>query len=249
MDSNQNIQNDQLKNFSDKKKQNPFSVPGSYFDKLSEKIAEKISDTEELKQLSPTPSEIKKENHFSVPENYFENLPEKIAEKIEVYNLSFEKSNPFKLPENYFENLTDEIESKVTAQNFDVKKSGAFNVPENYFENLSEIIQSKVSQKQRAKIISLNEYFGKYKYSAMAVAASLAVLISLYFYFSPSDSVSKKQLYVSAEDISNSFYFEEIDETVLIEELNENSLPNPNSDIENYLIENDVGENTIISEL
>ena len=231
------------KGFSDKI---PFNVPENYFETLTDKILENI----ELKSVSPFLAELRKENPFNVPENYLEKHGIQIPSESIITIAEIAENNPFITPENYFENLAERIAENTSEKEISsLEKKSPFLIPENYFGHLCEKILSKTSEKREAKIVSFRSYFSTYKYSAFAVAASVAAIISFYFYYPSSQIKQEIPQYVSAEDISNSTYMDDLDESILIEEAGKQKVKNPSSDIENYLIENDVDENTIINEL
>lgn len=221
--------------FSKMKGNNPFAVPENYFENLSDRILSEIENSEELKALSPFLSKIEKTNPFKIPENYF-----------------FNKQSGENFTERILKNFSQEELNGFLTTLSGTQKKNPFSIPENYFENLVERINQKAGLKQEAKIISLRSDFRKYKYFALANAACIAAIFILYFYYPTSHSRNEKNLFVSADDISNSNYFEEIDESTLIEEINENDMNDnsgENNGIEDYLIDNGIDENTIINEL
>lgn len=63
------------------KKEEPFSLPGDYFDDLASRIQQKCADADELREIAPLLSEIPKYNPFAVPAGYFDELPLRIQEK------------------------------------------------------------------------------------------------------------------------------------------------------------------------
>ena len=187
---------------------------------LNDNISEENKDEDLLSSLSDK----RKKNPFAVPENYFEELAGKILLKIEN---------------------SEELKS-LSPTLSQIEKKNPFKVPENYFS----VLESSV--RKDAKIIPIGHFFKKNKYSAIAVAAGIAAIISFYFYYPGSGSLQEKELFVSADDISNSMYFHEIDESIIIEEINGNfgeGASHKNNEIEDYLIDNDIDENTLINEL
>lgn len=260
MKTNNNIQDENEERdfsipFSELKEKNPFCLPYGYFENSLNDILSKIETLEDLKPLSATLLKIEKKNPFKIPENYFEKLTNKIQNKIAQKSKII--SNKYSIPDKYFENLAERISEKIIEKEIlnsvsGLEKKNPFLVPENYFENFINRISEKIPAKKEATIISIGIYLKKYKYSAVAIAAAVAALIALYLFYPSSTSMQKRELFVSAEDISNSLYFQEIDEATIIDEINVNSfkeVPNKNNFIEDYLIDNDIDENTIINEL
>ena len=249
--------------FSEMRVKNPFAVPENYFETLPGIILSRIEHARELKALSPTLSQIEKKNPFKVPDGYFNNPPdskENPADRLKESPSSLlsisERKNPFIIPENYFDHLSDAIQNKIllnaTSGPLSSIKKEDFKTPENYFENLSGRINQRISENKEAKVISIRDYYNKFKYSAIAVAASIAAIISIYLYYPENNSLNERPQYVSAEDISNSLYFRDIDESTIIAEINDNSpedISNEEKDMEDYLIDNDIDEITIINEL
>lgn len=262
MDTPGNIENEnpELKG---SENNNPFSVPEGYFENLAGKILARIETAREIKALSPTLSQIEKKNPFRVPENYFkgeefseENLSEKIRAKIySGEGLKSSTKNPFKIPERYFDELPEKIQREIEQKEgspvlLPVRKKD-FKIPQNYFENLPGHINQKIIGKE-AKIISFRSYYNKYKYSAIAVAAAVAAIIALYVFYPSFPGINEREMFVSAEEISNSFYLQEIDEATLIEEISESSLDDisdQETPVEEYLIENGIDEIILIDEL
>ncbi len=211
-------------NRGDDEKHNFFLMPDDYFETLAEKIITKIENQNEINLLSPTLSKIKKLNNFRVPHQYFEKNKKNIQTEIEGEKM------PFTIAK--------------------ISETG-FKVPENYFELLPNRIREKIPSSP-FKIIYLPNYLKKYKYQILAVAAAIAALI-VYYYSSPDfGAFNKKAQFVSAEELTNSIYFQDIEESTIIEELNEpsqNTVKNQNIEIEDYLLDNHIDETIIINEL
>lgn len=253
-------ENSELKGFGNN---NPFSVPENYFESLPGKILARIEAAREIKALSPTLSQIEKKNPFRVPENYFnaealseENLSEKIRAKIcSGDELEASTKNPFKIPESYFDGLQEKIQRKIEQKEgslvlLPLEKTD-FKIPPSYFEHLPGRINQRISERE-AKTISFRNYYNKYKYSAIAVAAAVAAIIAMYFFYPSSPGINEREMFVSADEISNSFYLQEIDEATLIEEISESSLEeisDQETPVEEYLLENGIDEIILIDEL
>lgn len=106
---------------------NPYSVPGGYFDGLAASVLAKIkgelpvSVMEELVQLSPLLASIPKKMPYAIPEDYFqsniEGLKAFTSESEESLVLSFiDKEMPYEVPTGYFANVPEQVLEKVAAK-------------------------------------------------------------------------------------------------------------------------------------
>jgi hypothetical protein len=117
---------------------NPFTVPASYFEELSERIMSGVR-LAELKTNIPS-------DGFAVPENYFDTLTGNIQSRINIEN-AVGAEDGFGVPTGYFDDLANQISSRIfidDALNVDT----GFTVPQNYFEDLSNTIQSRIFVKE-----------------------------------------------------------------------------------------------------
>src|ERR1044072_3291604 len=99
--------NDELFSFPPKGKENPFAVPGDYFETLPAKVLARIDVLEELKEL-PVLSSVQKGVEFSTPENYFEAKAATLENTFERGAFAVLKSVDVKkagVEEEYFEAL------------------------------------------------------------------------------------------------------------------------------------------------
>ncbi|MET7027816.1 hypothetical protein [Sediminicola luteus] len=111
-----------------------------------------------------------------------------------------DKHSGFKTPEGYFEGLNDSLLDKIKGDSTVIPKNEGFEVPEGYFEGLNQNILSKLKEEE-SKVIALNPY-RKYYFTAIAVAASLLLVIGLQW---------KKEEAYSFDDLASSdieSYFE-----------------------------------------
>ncbi|MBT8263573.1 MAG: hypothetical protein KJO05_12170 [Bacteroidia bacterium] len=152
-------------------------------------------------------------------------------------------------PEGYFENFEDRMMLKVMEDS--LPKSNGFKVPEDYFGQFEGRMIDAISETDAPKVVSL---FRKQAFwYAAAIAASLALIVSLYNGFGSE---------LSIEDLSASAVEEYIDEggmgidsydvIALLEEEDINELTIPSDEIseeslENYLIEN-IDETSLLIE-
>lgn len=195
------------------------------------------------------------------------NIKDNIEPEYDINNIaprlaSLPKLSPFSVPENYFENLSVKITEKcVSAEDVkfvapvqvNIEKMNPYSVPVNYFEELPYIIVERCTKTQtESKLATLIAYIQNHKLSLTLVAAAVAMFIAVKF--APTDSPIRERVgaTITAEDISNSNYLLDIDEAFIIEQLEEQDdleKKNKSSEIENYLIENNVDVSTIINEL
>jgi hypothetical protein len=180
----------------EKGKENPFAVPGNYFEDLTQQIITKIEVNEELSNFTVL-SQINKKVSFEVPEDYFaanENSLEYLFELTPFKELEKIKSQLKKSehPE-YFANLdqklinrieiTDELKEFSLLKN--LQKTNNFEVDPEYFENIAD----RIKEKKYAEVnkVSLIERLIKLIFKPqMTLAYSIILIIGLgltwYFY-------------------------------------------------------------------
>jgi hypothetical protein len=167
-------------------KKQSFSTPQGYFENLSSKILSRI---EQIEAKSIDLESFERVNIFKVPNAYFENLVERI--QANVWLESLEKQNVFQVPDNYFQ----ELELNTSIVRFD--KVNVFKTPKGYFETLTEKILSKISTKKEAKVIKVNWFSTKVRWSA---AASIVLMIGLWFAI---PQLTKDKTELALEKVSN----------------------------------------------
>ncbi len=163
---NQRIEIEEEPALSFNKKQT-FSMPEGYFEGLSSKIMGRIG---QIEQKTIDLESLERVNIFKTPTAYFENLDERINANIWIESL--EKQNVFHVPENYFQNL----ELSTGIERFE--KVNVFKTPQGYFEALPEKILSKVEAKKEGRVIQVNWFSNRVKWSA---AASIVLMIGMWF--------------------------------------------------------------------
>ena len=150
---------------------------------------------------------------------------------------------------NTSENMDDELKDAPLLKS--ISRENPFKVPDGYFDSFPTIISEKIAA-QNSKpgwIIFLQNVFQPKYVVAMCVFAAL--LTSGIFYFNQAPKLNSQEILLSYDDLNNSNYIEQIDESDLIDayssvsnsEVYESS--ENNADIENYLIDNQT-DNTII---
>lgn len=171
------------------------------------------------------------------------------------------KRSPFLVPDNYFDELPAKVEMKIrnleelkalSPALANADKENPFTVPENYFKQLEESITGKTTRQHEEGIISLLKYFDRHKNTVLWMAASVTLLIALFFYSSQTVLMNNRAMLVSSEELSGSVFLQDIDEATLMDELEESSNAEAlftEQTIEDYLIENGINETILIFEL
>ena len=202
------------------------------------------SDKDWLKE-APTLAKISRENPFTVPSAYFESLNENLNTLAKLENARFENEDEFNLPENYFNQLAGRIEDRIaidTIQN--LAPADGFKVPDAYFSSLAERINSRIDEKQAPA--KLKEMFPSWiRYSA---AASVVLMIGIFFYFNSSSYVFNQQLSkVPDQDIINYLQFHSTvnDNQYLIEHITEDGLQQVSADVSEEDIEQYINSTTL----
>jgi hypothetical protein len=119
---------------------------------------------------------LKNTNPFGVNEDYFANLESKIIQRSEALN------NPqlaFSVPENYEETLANSILKNTSEFEINETNTIPFTVPDKYFETLNSQIQYKKQQQTAKSKISILENWKTQLAIPLAVAASLAIIITI----------------------------------------------------------------------
>ncbi|MBO3698410.1 hypothetical protein [Roseivirga sp. E12] len=120
-------------------------------------------------------------------------------DKNSLENLELKKL-PFKVGEGYFNGLSERISNAIDAEESDLKynlhlKKSPFVTPEGYFDTLSASIETKLSVGQKEL-----KFYQRPLTRWLAVAASLTLLITIYFN-QPSSADSDLLANVSDETI------------------------------------------------
>jgi len=170
---------------------------------------------DDLKRLAPGLSRLKNENPFSVPDHYFDSLSENIQKKIQTLP-DFERTspeNPFRVPEGYFDSLPGTTRQRILEGK---EKQSIFG------EWISTVLRPKVS---------------------LPFATLIVLIISGIVYFKRPTVLTVPDNSLTCEEIKTSSCIEDIDETMLIEVLeqqqNSGNVKEDKS-LEQYLIDNDI---------
>ncbi len=122
------------------------AVPEGYFESLSDRILDKIEDTE-LLESAPVFSQIPKVAPPAVPANYFDELPEMIFSEIRLDEIRKQSAEPAYA--SYFEQLHLEIESAVILEKLQIGKEEPFAVASDYFDWLPSVIQNRILENKK----------------------------------------------------------------------------------------------------
>ena len=163
---------------------NPFTVPDSYFNELSERIVSGIR-LNDLKQNS--------QQEFTVPENYFNELSGNIISRINIEQ-ALNQPTGFTTPDNYFEDLTARIQSRVKVEEALVGSEETMTVPDGYFERLNKNILNKTLNQDIVKRKTIvRRMFNSPIFKYATAACFLAILGGGIFFGSSTNSSVKGQ--------------------------------------------------------
>ncbi|MEJ1223635.1 hypothetical protein [Sediminicola sp. 1XM1-17] len=132
-----------------------------------------------------------------------------------------DKHSGFKTPEGYFEGFNESLMDKIKEQSHSIPKNDGMTVPDGYFESLNQQILSKAKAGE-TKVIPLHNNYKKYYLTAIAVAASLLLIIGLQWknenaYTFDDLAASEIEQYFEAHDFDMTSY--EIAEIMPIDDL------------------------------
>lgn len=156
---------------------------------------------------------------------------------------SIPRKSPFKVPANYFEQLEIAISVNVQDEDYsilNISNEQHYSTPPNYFDQLPLTIQEKIvaSTTKRERPLILRPAF-----AMMAAAAFLIILFITKPSLWKSATDTNDSIGITIDDLSSSTYLSELDESILIEEIEKlepavASTQEPNSEVEDYLIDN-----------
>lgn len=150
--------------------------------------------------------------------------------------------------ENY---MDDELKDAPLLKK--MSRENPFKVPDGYFDSFPTLISEKIasSHSKPGWIIFLKNVLQPKYVVAMFVFA--AALTSGIVYFNQHPAAKDQEMILSYDDLTNSNYIAQFDESDLIEAYNSNSetdkVNENNSEIENYLIDNQTDISLIENEL
>lgn len=195
-------------------------VPENYFEESAEQIVARTvlpgedglivpeNYFEELPSLIEARTAIPSESGLVVPENYFEALNENISAHLVLDNLKQDEG--FVLPEQYFEKLTGEILNETSRVNLDsastvlrtsAQDESSINddqVPAGYFDTLHGKVVARIENEtgeEKGRVIILSSWK---KYTAVAAAASVVLVLGLVWLLSGTDENGNGSLRVAS---------------------------------------------------
>ncbi len=170
---------------------------------------------------------------FSIPDDYLDHFDVEIPAK---ENNSLPERNGFKLPEGYLNQFEKKILERIATG---IPKETGFGVPAGYFNDF----EIKTKETHKNKIIDLYEKYRK-SFIALAVAASILLIFSIYPFLNTSNSMDLSSL--NENDIetwlilsSDEFYNTEMDDAIDDEVLYAADMISE-EDISDYLMQTDL---------
>jgi hypothetical protein len=135
------------------------------------------------------------------------------------------------------------------------EKKNNFSVPENYFENLNSIVQDKIAATRKQR---WQERVFVFLFQQKLVLASLLIVIifgSVYYFKNAGNTIlpfdnTQQELALTDDDVNA--LAAELDEHTVTEFYAQSisaSTENSNTEIEEYLIDNNIDVNSLINEL
>ena len=155
------------------------------------------------------------------------------------------KENPFVVPSDYFDSLAENIQKKIRSlPDFEKQATqNPFLAPEGYFESLPSTIQQRISDTRNRNTIGNRIAFIFRPQLSLATAALVIIIIAGILYITRPTVVTAPDNFLSCEEVKNSSYLGDIDESMVIEVLEQqqksNTVKEDNS-LEQYLIDNDI---------
>lgn len=150
-----------------------------------------------------------------------------------------------------FKNIQDELK-ELNSSLSGMEKKNNFSVPENYFEKFSSSVQDKISAEKKSPW-----WAGVFKGALLpklSIATCVVVLVagSIYYFNNGNDNSNVAQTNNSSTDFDASVLLSELDESTLadvyVQSITSETAAE-NADMENYLIENNIDDNSLINEL
>ncbi len=188
------------------------------------------NEDEDLKGMAPHLNKMKHNNPFKANEDYFERFTSKLQNKIDDY---------------------EEIhtEAPILAS---ILKYHPFEVPKDYFDYLPTRVQQTVlDKKENTTIIEWFMLLVKPRFAVPVLCTILIAFAGINF-MNKNAEAAKTEV---AEEITTEEQLYNIDESAIIESMdanqsNENTtVANPETTIQDYLLDNNIDENNLKNEL
>lgn len=171
---------------------------------------------------------------YRVPDKYFDQLQLHINQAVFIDGLMQKDNQGFSIPQNYFEELTVQIEDRIAIDQLQtLVATDGFKTPEGYFDKLQANILSQTSESRpKPKTIKLwQSDFMKY------VSAACFIVLAASGLYLNQQSVLKQDRKI---ELANEQMLYDIDESVIIEHLEESQTVNTASasdtEMENYIL-------------
>jgi hypothetical protein len=157
-------------------------------------------------------------------------------------------SGGFCVPENYFEMLSEKISDKVQSipNLSSVPKETAFEVPDGYFVHLEYAIRENISSETTSIPAQIERWYRRPKLVLAYASVLVIIVFSSVYLLTITNAVTEKDILFN--DIYNSDYVNELDESSLAAMLDESSSPS-STQLEDYMIDNNIDISTLTDEL
>jgi hypothetical protein len=136
---------------------------------------------------------------------------------------------------------------------FGMDKKNPFEVPDGFFDTFSSKVQDKIAAEKKKTIWSvIFETVIKPKIAIPVLASLCLVAVGIKIMYRPPTVINYNETAITYNDLSQSDYLTDIDESILMDALNtatNKSNTSSKTEIENYLIENNIDVNDLANEL
>lgn len=234
--------------------QNVFFVPSGYFDGLAALMLAKVkaldskNAADEISFLSPVISNLSKQSPYHVPAGYFDGLAENIQRAVTGIEAS---------------QTTNEELIAISPFLSSIRKQMPYTVPKEYFENTAQTA-TVIADKRQAEVVSFTSRKW-FRYAAAAVVTSVIAITAFLFINNEKPDATtnshawvKKNIKKVSTDKINEF-IKLAEEEKLVEnavvstdkkmEIKELVKDIPVAEIQNFLDEIDVGDNSADDEM
>lgn len=173
--------------------------PEKYFEEFGSKLDSQIA----LEHVLP-------KSEGEVPEGYFDQMENELHVHIALDNVK--QDDGFLVPDGYFEHLPERLVALDSARSDKDASTDDPNVPEKYFEELPEKVIARIESEEkseRGKVIVFAEW--KRYIRPTALAASVALMIGLTWYFVVNRDNGQQDLVAKFEKVTPEHYSPSID--------------------------------------
>lgn len=132
---------------------------------------------------------------------------------------------------------------------FGLDKKNPFEVPDGFFDSFSSNVQDKIAAQKKKSVWNLIfETVVKPKIAIPVLASVCLLTVGIKFIYMPATIINTDEATITYSDLSQSIYLADIDESVLTDALYSTSATTNSTsktEIENYLIENNIDVNDL----